>query len=45
MAPTVPTPPTLGLVLAGGLARRMGGDLRLAKAEKGASFELWLRRG
>jgi molybdopterin-guanine dinucleotide biosynthesis protein A len=25
VAPTVPTPPTLGLVLAGGLARRMGG--------------------
>ncbi len=34
----------LGLALSRRLARRMGGDLRLAKSERGASFELRLRR-
>ena len=32
----------LGLALSRGLARRMGGDLRLAGSEEGASFEVWL---
>lgn len=27
------------------LARRMGGDLRLARSEEGASFEVWLNAG
>jgi len=35
----------LGLALSRRLARQMGGDLRLAGSEEGASFELWLRRG
>ncbi|HEV8579619.1 MAG TPA: HAMP domain-containing sensor histidine kinase [Thermoanaerobaculia bacterium] len=33
----------LGLALSRRLARGMGGDLRLAASENGASFELWLR--
>ena len=33
----------LGLALSRRLARQMGGDLRLAGSEEGASFELWLR--
>jgi signal transduction histidine kinase len=32
----------LGLALSRRLARGMGGDLRLAGSEEGASFELWL---
>jgi signal transduction histidine kinase len=35
----------LGLALSRRLARQMGGDLRLAGSEEGASFELWLRSG
>jgi len=35
----------LGLALSRRLARQMGGDLRLAGSEEGASFELWLRGG
>jgi signal transduction histidine kinase len=35
----------LGLALSRRLARQMGGDLRLAGSEEGASFELRLRRG
>jgi signal transduction histidine kinase len=34
----------LGLALSRRLARQMGRDLRLAGAEEGASFEVWLRR-
>jgi signal transduction histidine kinase len=34
----------LGLALSRRLARQMGGDLRLAGSEEGASFEVWLRR-
>ncbi|HEX6904151.1 MAG TPA: HAMP domain-containing sensor histidine kinase [Thermoanaerobaculia bacterium] len=35
----------LGLALSRRLARQMGGDLRLAGSEEGASFEVWVRRG
>jgi signal transduction histidine kinase len=33
----------LGLALSRRLARQMGGDLRLAQSEEGASFEVWLK--
>ncbi|HEY4565189.1 MAG TPA: ATP-binding protein, partial [Thermoanaerobaculia bacterium] len=33
----------LGLALSRRLARQMGGDLRLAGSEEGASFEVWLK--
>jgi signal transduction histidine kinase len=33
----------LGLALSRRLARQMGGDLRLARSEEGASFEVWLK--
>ncbi|HEY4590552.1 MAG TPA: ATP-binding protein, partial [Thermoanaerobaculia bacterium] len=35
----------LGLALSRRLARQMGGDLRLARSEEGASFEVWLGVG